>query len=393
MSLAGNPWEYTRWDVKYNVRFYGYVQGNTWHGGEVVRAIAYDTPIPGYQTKNTINLRLWQASPGEEFDLSSFNEGNYYRALEAKQRAETISSVLYPKDDKEEGKELRLKQQYFFVSATIQDIIRRWKGRGNSDWDKLHEKVAVQLNDTHPTIAIPELMRVLIDVYGRTFDQAFEIARKTFNYTNHTVLPEALERWPVPLIEKVLPRHIAIIYEINQKFLDLEIRSKMQEGPETQEICRKLSIVEEGFPKQVRMAYLAIVMSNKVNGVAKIHSDIIRESLFYDFAQLYPGKFTNVTNGVTPRRWLKCCNPELSQLIQTTLRDDSFYKHLERLKDLRKFADDIELQKNWYKVKVKLSIFFLLLSLDASSNRCNLASKQSTISQIYQTSLQYRCQP
>lgn len=354
----GNPWEFNRFDVKFPVRFYGNARGNTWEGGEIVIAVANDTPIPGYHTRNTINLRLWSSEPSADFDLAAFSEGNYYKALERRQRAETISSVLYPNDNTPEGKELRLKQQYFFVSATLQDVIRRFKRRGNRNFQSFPDKVAIQLNDTHPTIAIPELVRLLVDVEGVPFNEAFDITRRTFAYTNHTVLPEALERWPVPLFENLLPRHLQIIYDINQKFFDTEVTPKF---PNDVNILRRLSIVEEGMPKMVRMAHLAIVMSHKVNGVAAIHSQILQDSLFNEFYRLYPDKFLNITNGVTPRRWLLACNPTLSDFITEKLGGSNYLLNLDLLVQLRGFVNDAEFQDKWMAVKrankVKLAAY------------------------------------
>lgn len=344
----GNPWEFRRVDVKYPVRFYGEAYNNNWTGGEIIIAVANDYPIPGYKTKNVINLRLWSSEPSSDFDLESFNEGNYYKALERRQRAETISSVLYPNDNTPEGKELRLKQQYFFASATLQDIVRRYKNRGNKDFSKFHEKVAIQLNDTHPIVSIPELMRLLMDIEHFSFEEAFNITRKTFAYTNHTVLPEALEKWPVPLFERLLPRHLQIIYEINLKFLNEELKPKY---PDDLNILRRLSIIEESYPKMVRMAYLGIIMSHTVNGVAAIHSQILKDSLFNEFHKIYPNKFTNVTNGITPRRWLAACNPLLHSIISEKIGGDTYLNSLEMLETLKKHADDKKFQVRWMEIK------------------------------------------
>jgi len=289
---------------------------------------------------------LWASTPSTEFDLSSFNEGNYFKAVERRQQAETISSVLYPNDNTQEGKELRLKQQYFFTSATMQDIIRRFK-KYNSDWNSFPDKVGVQLNDTHPTLAIPELIRILIDIEGLPIEQSYDITRRTFAYTNHTVMPEALERWSVHLFEKILPRHLQIIYQINSDFL----REVEKIWPENLEMMGKLSIVEEGHPKHIRMAHLAIAMSHSVNGVAEIHTNILKEQIFKEFVQMYPDKFTNITNGITPRRWLMQCNPELSKSINSKLGSDDFLHDLDLLSHLRQYADDKEFQKQWMTVK------------------------------------------
>jgi len=345
----GNPWEITRFDVKYPVRFYGEAGFNSWDGGEVVVAVANDTPIPGYKTTNTINLRLWSSEPSMEFDLSSFNEGNYYKAIERRQRAEAISSVLYPTDHTQEGKELRLKQQYFFTSATLQDVISRFKRRKNTDFNHFPDKVAIQLNDTHPTIAIVELMRLLIDVEGLDWKKAVDVTRRTFAYTNHTVLPEALEKWSVSLMNHLLPRHMQIIYQINHMFIEEELKKAFNNN----DIIGKLSIIEEGHDKKVRMAHLAIVMSHHVNGVAALHSQILIDSLFKEFNQMYPGKFLNVTNGITPRRWLLSCNPQLCNLIEKKLGAVDFITHLDKLHSLAQFADNAEFQNAWMAVKLE----------------------------------------
>jgi starch phosphorylase len=279
---GGNPWEILRNDRRFVVRFYGEAKAYTdadgkihtsWDGGDTILAIAYDTPIPGYNTPNTLSLRLWKSEPTSEFDLGSFNEGNYFKAIEKRQQAETISSVLYPADNTDEGKVLRLKQQYFFCSATIQDIVRRFKKR-NTDWKTFPEKAAIQLNDTHPTISVPELMRILLDVEGFEWEEAEAITKATFAYTNHTVMPEALERWSVPLFQHLLPRHLQIIYEINHRFM-VYLSGKY---PGNDGIMSRLSIIQEGNPKYVRMANLAIIMSHKVNGVAALHTEILSKT-------------------------------------------------------------------------------------------------------------------
>lgn len=350
-AARGVPTEITRYDVKYNVRLFGQVVGfpPRWEGGEVIIALASDLPVPGFQTKNVINLRLWKSEPSNQFDLTSFNEGNYYKALEKRQRAETISSVLYPNDNTPEGKELRLTQQYFFCSATLQDIIRRFKRRGNTDWNDFPKKVGIQLNDTHPTISIPELMRLLMDVEGLVWEKAADIVRRTFAYTNHTVMPEALERWSVGLLEHVLPRHMQIIYEINWRFLENEVKPKFGNN---MDILSRLSIIEEGHGKYVRMANLAIVMGHRVNGVAELHSQILKDSLFHEFAQLYPEKFINITNGVTPRRWLLQSNRPLCSLITKTLNTQEFLMDMGLLKQLREHANNTEFQEKWLQVKL-----------------------------------------
>jgi len=351
-----NPWEVPRIDVKYPVQFYGTSTQWTdhngwvyhgWEGGETVIAMAYDTVIPGFRTNNTNTLRLWSSEPNNEFDLSLFNQGNYYKSVEKQQSAALISSVLYPNDNNPEGKELRFKQQFFFCSATLQDIIRRFR-KTNKHFENFADKVVIQLNDTHPTIAIVELMRLLLDVEGVSWDQAYQITQKTFAYTNHTVLPEALERWSLEMVTKVLPRHIEIIYEINRIFLE----SVQKRWPGDNDRLRRLSIIDENSPKMVRMAHLAIIMAFRVNGVAAIHSEILKKELFRDFYELYPDKFINITNGVTPRRWLYNCNPELSDLISKRLGGEDWLTNLDMLTSLKQYADDPMFQAEWMAVKM-----------------------------------------
>jgi len=352
----GNPWEIERLDVSYEVRFRGYVNKVTeedgtisyvWEGGEKVVAVAYDVPIPGYGTMNTINIRLWSAKPSREFDFAMFNDGNYEKAVEEQKSAENITSVLYPNDNHMVGKILRLKQQYFFVCATLQDAIRRFK-KTNRPWSDFPYQVSIQLNDTHPTLGIPELQRILIDEEGLSWDDAWDIVTKTFSFTNHTVLPEALERWAVPLIQDLLPRHMMIIFDINLFFLQ-KVEKKF---PGDRDRLRRMSIIEEGHPQNVRMAFLAIVGSHTVNGVAELHSNLIKNVIFPDFVEYYEGnKFTNVTNGITPRRWLRQCNPALSEFITSKLGNDGWVKDLEQLKKLKEFADDPAVQKQWMAIK------------------------------------------
>eukprot|EP00803_Ostreobium_quekettii_P001464 evm.model.scf_1283.3 EVM.evm.TU.scf_1283.3 scf_1283:33890-45391(+) len=356
----GNPWEIERNSVSYPISFYGHVsvhddgqrQVFSWNPGEQVTAVAYDNPIPGFETNNTINLRLWGAKPSKAFDLEAFNTGDYVQAILAKQRAETISSILYPDDRTYEGKELRLKQQHFLCSATIQDVVRRYKER-HSNFDEFPDKCAFQLNDTHPTIAVPELMRVLMDENMLGWTKSWETVGKVFSFTNHTVLPEALEKWNVALIEKLLPRHMQIIYDINWRFLQ-ELRGRY--GDDWEKIKRMSIIEETEGGKVVRMAYLAIVASHTVNGVAAIHSELIKQTIFADFHDLYPQKFQNKTNGVTQRRWLAFCNPPLRNLITEVLGTGEWIKDLTLLEGLRKYADDPELQKRWQEVKYAAKI-------------------------------------
>ena len=354
----GNPWEVERLDVKYLVRLYGEVKtftdettGETrfrWEGGEVVVAVAYDTPIPGYGTYNTNNMRLWSSKPSHEFDLASFNAGDYYGAVEAKERCESITSVLYPSDDTDSGKVLRLKQQFFFVSATLQDVLRRYKKRivPGRTLKNLPEKVAIQLNDTHPSISIPELMRLLLDEEMLPWDEAWDICNRTFGYTNHTILPEALEKWQVPMMEELLPRHMQIIYEINHRFLQ-QVEDRW---PGDNEKMRAMSIIEESTPKMVRMAHLAIVGSHVVNGVAEIHTRLVKSRLFPEFDQMFPGRIKNVTNGVTPRRWILQANPAMAGIF-TSILGPGWVNDLRRLATLKPFAHDDTFQHSWNEAK------------------------------------------
>ncbi|VVT57088.1 uncharacterized protein SAPINGB_P005528 [Magnusiomyces paraingens] len=351
-----NPWEIPRSEIAIDVMFYGYVRKTTdddgtqkkvWEGGQIVQAVAYDFPVPGYGTENVNNLRLWSSKPNRAFDFAKFNEGAYNQALRDQQEAETISAVLYPNDNFYSGKELRLKQQYFWVAASLSDIVRRFK-KTHRPWNEFSDQIAIQLNDTHPTLAIPELQRILVDREGLPWDEAWDIVKKTFGYTNHTVLPEALEKWPVNLIGNLLPRHLEIIYDINLKFLQ-EVGRKF---PGDSDLVRDVSLVEEGGNRQVRMAYLAIVGSHKVNGVAELHSELIRTTIFKDFVKIYgPDKFTNVTNGVTPRRWLHQANPELSALIAEKLGGYKYLNNLGQLKELLKYKDDPVFQEKWTATK------------------------------------------
>ncbi len=333
----GNPWEIMRIDVNYRVRFYGYCRDEykhgkkvrVWDGGQEVEAIAFDTVIPGWDTLNCNTLRLWKSYPSREFNFESFNKGDYASALEEKDQASYITSVLYPNDSTNAGKELRLKQQYFFCSATINDIVRRFLN-SKLAWSEFPNRNAMQLNDTHPTIAAIELLRQLIDIYYLDYTEAYEIVRKSFGYTNHTVLPEALERWSVDLISKLLPRHMELIYLINHFFLE-EVKKKY---PNNWEKISKLSIIEESSPKMVRMANLCIICSHTVNGVAEIHSELLRTNLFKDFHEFFPRKFTNVTNGVTPRRWIHCAFRELSNLLTEYYESNDWLGELSLLEHL-----------------------------------------------------------
>ena len=308
-------------------------------------AMAYDTPIPGYATNTVNNMRLWAAKASRDFDLQYFNKGNYIRAVEDKNESENLSKVLYPDDTTAMGRELRLKQQYFFVCASLQDILYRFQ-KSNLPFEQLPNKVAIQLNDTHPSIAIAELMRLLVDKHHYEWEKAWEITQATFAYTNHTLLPEALETWPVGLIEHVLPRHLQIIYEINYRFL----RAVMHWRPGDNELLKRISIIDEHNGKRIRMAHLAIVGSHKVNGVAALHSQLMQTTIFADFHAFYPDKFINVTNGVTPRRWLNQSNPGLAALISSRI-GDGWIKNLEQLKQLEAFADETQFQQEFAAVK------------------------------------------
>ncbi|KAI9778992.1 MAG: Non-essential glycogen phosphorylase [Geoglossum umbratile] len=351
------PWEFPRPDVTVDIMFYGHVgkytddtgkQINTWEGGELVQAVAYDVPIPGFDTSVTNNLRLWSSKAASgEFDFQKFNSGDYESAVGDEQRAETISAVLYPNDNLDRGKELRLKQQYFWVAASLHDIVRRFK-KSKRPWKEFSEQVAIQLNDTHPTLAIVELQRILIDMEGLEWDEAWDIVTHTFGYTNHTVLPEALEKWSVPLFQNLLPRHLQIIYDINLFFL----QSVERRFPNDRDLLGRVSIIEESTPKSIRMAYLAIIGSHKVNGVAELHSDLIQTTIFKDFVKVFgPDKFTNVTNGITPRRWLHQANPRLSELIASKVGGLQFLKDLTLLGVLEDYVDDKEFKKEWMEIK------------------------------------------
>ncbi len=350
-----NPWEIARPEHLYPIQFYGrvhqYKDANgilktEWLDTQGVMAMAYDIPVAGYSNNTVNNLRLWAAKSTREFDLSYFNKGDYIKAVQDKQQSETISKVLYPNDNIFEGKELRLKQEYFFVSATLQDVIRRYKNTHDT-FDCFSDKVAIQLNDTHPAIAIPELMRIFVDLENITWEKAWEITTKTFGYTNHTILPEALEKWSISLIKHVLPRHLQIIYEINRRFLEEVARRYPNDG---ERLCR-MSLIEEGGKKELRMAHLAIVGSHSTNGVAELHTELLRSQVFKDFFEFYPNRFNNKTNGITPRRWLKKCNPELSKLISGQI-GDGWLKDLNELKKLILLPEDESFHKAWRKVKV-----------------------------------------
>ncbi|MFP4522467.1 MAG: glycogen/starch/alpha-glucan phosphorylase [Fibrobacterota bacterium] len=350
----GNPWELPRPESSMTIKFYGRSEQYNdpsgrkrfrWVDTEDIIALPYDTPIPGYKNNTVNNLRLWSARATKEFKLDYFNHGNYMEACESKVRTEVISKVLYPNDMVQEGKELRLKQQYFFVSASIQDIIRRFLIH-NPDIEKLPEKIAIQLNDTHPSIAVAEFMHILHDQRGLNWEKAWEITTKTLAYTNHTILPEALEKWPVSLFSKMFPRHMEIIYEINKIFL----RQVANKYPGDVGKLRHMSLIEEGADPMIRMSYLAIIGSHSVNGVAALHSEILKKYVFREFYELWPEKFNNKTNGITPRRWLRKANPRLSKLIESKI-GDNWILDLSDLRKLSDFSKNPEYQKLWMGVK------------------------------------------
>ncbi|KAH3767744.1 glycogen phosphorylase 2 [Pelomyxa schiedti] len=353
----GNPWEIQRLDLTYSIPFYGTVTALpsppnsppkcTWTTTEGSVAVAYDIPIPGFNTFNTINMRLWSSKPSTQFDLESFNRGDYFKAVEKRQLAENITNVLYPNDNTMCGKELRLKQQYFFVAATLKDIISRFTAT-NKPYAQFHNFVAIQLNDTHPSIGIAELMRILVDEKDVAWTDAWNITIKTFAYTNHTVLPEALEKWPVTMLETLLPRHLRLIYDINHIFLT----ETKQIFPLDFDLIRNVSIIEEGPNKSIRMANLAIVGSHCVNGVAQIHSELLRTIVFRDFFKIWPHKFHNITNGVTPRRWLHQANPDLSRFITELMGgSQEWIRKLSMIKTIAQHADNPEVQQRWLMVK------------------------------------------
>lgn len=351
----GNPWEICRPESIQDIPLFGYVEtkygengriNKEWHPGHIVKGLPWDIPVVGYGGKTVNVLRLWQSQSSDYFNWDVFNAGGYVDAQTENVQAETISKVLYPNDETQAGKDLRLIQQYFFSACSLKDIIRRYKRAHGDDWSRFSDQVVIQLNDTHPAVAIPELMRILIDRAELDWDYAWSICSKTFAYTNHTLLPEALEKWPARMFERILPRHLEIIYEINRRFMD-EVEAVW---PGNNEVKRKLSIIEEGPDKMVRMGNLSVIGSFAVNGVAEIHSELVKKDLFPEFNHMWPDKLTNVTNGITPRRWLKACNPALSQLIDGKIGQD-WPLNLDKLKGLAEFADDAKFQKQFMKIK------------------------------------------
>jgi starch phosphorylase len=351
----GTPWEFERQMPIFKIQFFGDVASyidedgkyrTKWINTRDVMAKPSDIMVPGYKNDHVINMRLWTAFASRELDLTDFGRGDYIKAVESKVSSETISKVLYPPDHNYAGQELRLKQQYFFVAATFQDIMRRFKKK-HSGFDRFTSLVAVQLNDTHPSIAIPELMRLLLDEEGMNWEEAWDITINTFAYTNHTLMPEALERWTVDMMSRVLPRHMQIIFEINRRFLN----EVAQRYPGNERKLRTFSIIEEGPVKMVRMAHLAIIGSHSVNGVAELHSQLLKERIFPDFHEFFPGKFNSKTNGITPRRWLLDVNPALAHLVSTEIGAD-WITDLDQLRKLEPFVDNPEFITSWRRIKL-----------------------------------------
>ena len=352
----GNVWEVERPERICRIKFGGHTERHKdekgqekvyWVDTHDVLAIPYDTPVPGFRNGTVNTLRLWKATATEEFDLQEFNAGDYAESVAAKNTAENITMVLYPNDANENGKALRLRQQYLLASASLQDVIEHWVSSHGNDFSEFAAKNCFQLNDTHPSIAVAELMRLLVDIHGVPWDQAWDITRNTMAYTNHTLLPEALERWSVNLFRELLPRLLEIIFEINAHFL-AEVSAHW---PGDKDRLRSMSLIEEGHEQMVRMAYLAIVGSFSVNGVAALHSKLLQQGLFRDFYELWPEKFNNKTNGVTPRRWLANCNPELAALITETIGNDAWLTDLSQLKKLAPYADDKKFRQRWHDVQ------------------------------------------
>ncbi|MEN0613562.1 glycogen phosphorylase [Klebsiella indica] len=333
----GNPWEFERHNTRYKVRFGGRIQqegkNSRWVETEEIFAEAYDQIIPGFDTDATNTLRLWSAQASNEINLGKFNQGDYFAAVEDKNHSENVSRVLYPDDSTDSGRELRLRQEYFLVSATVQDILSRHY-QLHRTYDNLADKIAIHLNDTHPVLSIPELMRLLIDEHKFSWDEAFEVACQVFSYTNHTLMSEALETWPVDMLGKILPRHLQIIFEINDYFL----KTLQEQYPNDTALLGRTSIIDESNGRRVRMAWLAVVVSHKVNGVSELHSRLMVESLFAEFAKIFPMRFTNVTNGVTPRRWLALANPPLSKVLDDNI-GHTWRTDLSQLEELEQHID------------------------------------------------------
>src|SRR5215510_10299831 len=351
----GNPWEIARAEVSHEVKLGGHTEAYRdddgrycvrWTPERVVKGVAYDTFIPGYGVDSCSLLRLWSAEAAESFDFAAFNVGDYYGAVEEKMTSENISKVLYPNDEPLQGKQLRLEQQYFFVSCSLQDMIRLYLARGER-LEQFHETFTAQLNDTHPSIAVAELMRLLVDEHQMDRDHAWEVTRKTLAYTNHTLLPEALEKWALPLFARVLPRHVEIIYEINRRFLG----DVWERYPGDESRVQRLSLIDERGERAVRMANLACVGSHAINGVAALHTDLLKRDVLRDFCEIWPEKFSNKTNGVTPRRFLVLSNPQLTRLISDTI-GEHWITHLDDLRQLEASADNADLQRRWRQIKL-----------------------------------------
>ena len=361
----GNPWEIHRPEIAHYVKLGGHTEPYVdvhgryhvrWVPDRMIKGVAYDTLIPGYQVPSVNLLRLWKSEAVESFDFAAFNTGDYFQAVEEKVASETVSKILYPNDEPPAGKRLRLAQQFFFVSCSLQEMLRLHALRGRQP-ETIHQTFAAQLNDTHPSIAVAELMRLLIDEHGLDWDRAWQATQKTFSYTNHTLLPEALEKWPLPLFAGLLPRHLELIYEINRRFLD-EVRLSRPEDPA---LPARVSLIDECGEKSVRMAHLACLGSHAINGVAGLHSELLQQTVLRDFHQLFPGKFWNVTNGVTPRRWIALSNPRLAQLVTTRI-GDRWLSHLEdELVRLEPHAKDPAFRAAWRQIKYE--------------NKCDLAAR------------------
>ncbi|MDA0267929.1 MAG: glycogen/starch/alpha-glucan family phosphorylase, partial [Cyanobacteria bacterium] len=355
----GNPWELPQPESSVEVYFGGRTESYTdaeghygvrWIPHQVVKGIPYDTPILGYRVNTVNTLRLWKAEAVESFNFKAFNVGDYYGAVDEKVGSENLTKVLYPNDEPIQGKQLRLKQQYFFVSCALQDMIRLHLSSGCS-LSTFHERFTAQLNDTHPAISVPELMRLLVDVHAMDWEEAWQVTTQTFAYTNHTLLPEALERWPLELFAKSLPRHLEIIFEINQRFMD-EVR--IQSLGDIDKMAR-LSLIDEAGERYVRMANLACVGSHAINGVAALHTELLKQTVLKDFYDFYPQKFSNKTNGVTPRRWMVLCNPRLTALLKETI-GEGWVKHLDQLQQLEPQAEDTGFRETWRRIKREIKV-------------------------------------
>lgn len=353
----GAPWEFMRPSKRFSIDFGGHIYFEDkkciWNPAEKVTALAYDQMIPGYKNDSASTLRLWSAHGGELFDLEEFNRGDHLAAVATRSANQNLSRVLYPDDSTWNGRELRLRQEYFLVSASLQDILRRHL-RTHGTLNNLADKVAIHLNDTHPALAIPELMRILIDLHGYSWQNAWDVTRRIFSYTCHTLMSEALETWPVEMMAKILPRHLQMIFEINDHFLEY-VKTYVTTD---MDFIRRVSLIEEGYQRKVRMGWLSVVGSHKVNGVAAIHSDLMVTSTFADFARIYPERFTNVTNGVTPRRWLAVANPKLAALFDQYIGSE-WRCDLSQIEKLKAFADKGEFKRAVadikYDNKVKLA--------------------------------------